>query len=173
MALHNVDKNSQDRSSPNPNTHDTSYTTGAPIINVPRPAHGIVSANYQPPGTNPSDQAALKMAYKRMVQSGTVAVINDGSTVTVTTIAHGLGYAPLAEGSINNASATDIGGLVNVPLPTFLVAHIDAVTPKVDFRVWLGAPIVDATNVYFQVLNSTGTPITVTVTYYLYQQVAG
>ena len=50
ISLHNVDKNNQDRSNPNPNTHDTNFITNAPIINAPRQAHGTDSLQYQPPG---------------------------------------------------------------------------------------------------------------------------
>jgi hypothetical protein len=97
-------------------------------------------------------------------------VVNSGTTVTFTTTPHGLGYAPLIDASINNTTISGIGSNLNQPLPTWLAADIGGTTPGVvSFNIYLSA-VVDATNVYFLMLNATGNPKTITVTYYLYQQ---
>lgn len=167
--LHNTDKNSMDRNNPQPNTHDTSYTTGFPIVNVPRPAHGIVSTNYRTPGGKPPATPALFSGYKRLVASETVELIASGATLTTTTAAHNLGYAPLVEAAINDATVSGISGLVNVPLP--LIVQGSTSGGNVLIQMWL-FPLVDATNVYFQLYNATGNSISLGITYYLYQQTA-
>lgn len=161
MALHNVDKGNVDRSTPRPNIHDTIE------VNMGRMAHGTNSVNYLKPGELPSSQSALYGGNKRLVQSGDVIIQGDGTNVTVSSFAHNLGFAPLAEGSVNNANVTNITGQVNVPLPTWL--GTDLTGTSIAFTMWLSI-MADATNVYFYTLNKTGSPFAVTVTYYLYQQ---
>ena len=102
MALHNVDRNSMDRSNPNPNTHDVNYITNAPIVNIPRPAHNTLSVNYLANQT-PSTLTPLKNGQFRIV-----AVVTGTYTINATdasngyanlSLAHNLGYKPSVEGS--------------------------------------------------------------------------
>jgi len=168
-ALHSIDRSSSDRGTPAPNYHDASYISGgAPIINVPRAAHKTASVNYVSSVTNASTQSGTFNGYKILVQKGTMTVNGSGTTI-VTTLAHNLGYAPLVEGAINNASVSNISGKVNIPLPTWL--NVNLAGANILLSVW-GSMMVDATNVYVYTLNTTGSNVSYTVTYYLYQQQA-
>lgn len=163
MALHFVDKHSMDRGNPTPNRHDTIEDT------IGRMAHGTTSMNYLPPGQVPDTQTPLYSGFKRLVASDTAEIVNDGSAETVTAVAHGLGYAPLVEGAINNATVTNIAGKVNIPLPAW--AKVETSGGSVQFTIWISI-MCDATNVYFYSVNGTGSPFSLAATYYLYQQQA-
>ena len=165
MALHNIDRNSEDRGSPAPNTHDVHSMTGVGIVNVPRQAHNTLSTAYTPPGVVPSAQASLG----QFIASGIANVTGDGSLVSVTTVPHGLGYAPIVTGVMNHVSVTDISNRVSVFLPTWVAANISG--GAISFTIWLSA-MADDTNVYFYMINATGSPKSLNVTYYLYKQPA-
>ena len=166
MALHNVDKSlGGDRSNPQPNTHDTSFITGFPVINVPRPAHGTLSTNYTEQGSAPTNTAGLFS----FLESGVMEVINDGSVSTITSEPHGLGFTPIAFGSLNNATTTGINDPVNIPLPGWLGVGFSG--GAINFTVWASV-MADALNVYTYTLNASGSPVTFFVTYYLYKQPA-
>lgn len=162
MAIHSVDKNANGRGNPTPNTHDTIGTPN-------RMAHGTNSINYLPPGQPPSSQTSLKSGQYRPVLTDQIELINNGGTLTTTTVPHNLGYAPTVKASLNDSTVTGIPGLANLELPTFTQATISG--GNVTFQTWLYT-LSDDTYVYFQFLNATGTPITLTLTYYLFQQAA-
>lgn len=162
MAIHSVDKSSDGRDNPKPNTHDT-------IEDTFRQAHGTNSVNYVTAPDSFSAQSAILGGNARLVASGTLTVENDGSTTTVASVPHSLGYTPLVIASLNNATITAVPEIVSIPLPTWASAAIAG--GNVVFQIWLEAMAsVDA--VYVQMLNASGNPITITVTYYLYQQAA-
>lgn len=175
MSLHDVDKGSFDRGSPIPNHHDQ-------IIDGAHKNHGTNSANYTTDattspsgGTNtgtPGGGATVAAGFKRLVLTCPMTVTNNGATLTTATLAHGLPFVPVVEASIDNANTTIAGGTAtgaSIPLPTFTSASIAGA--QVQFGTWLTA-FGDATNVYVNMLNATGSPVTITVTCYLYQRVS-
>lgn len=178
MAIHDVDKNSSERTAPIPNTVDSMGT-------LPRMAHNTNSINYTTDatddptgGTNTGTAgggAVIKAGFKRLVAVCTIGVVNDGSTITTAQIDHNLGYVPIVEAVVENGSATIATGTatgVSMPLPLFTNATFDLVTPKINFQTWLYA-FANSTTMYVNMANSTGTPITTTVTCYLYQKAVG
>lgn len=139
------------------------------------PAHGTTSVNYTtnaiPPGTNDG----LRPGFKRQVATDNILVtwVAGGSmgTTTVSSFAHGLGYTPLIEVSINHANV--IGSIVlndvSIPIPTGL-AITTGTSLAVGFPIWVEA-WVDSTNLYLITWAANGAPGgTLIYTYYLYQQ---
>lgn len=155
MAIHDVGSG-DNRDNPEPNTHD-------------RPKDNIHTA--MPFTHNTGTTAIIRQAY-----SGVVKVINDGSPLTTTSFSHGLYFTPIVLISLDNASESIAGGTatgVKLPGPFFTSASIGGVTAGVvTFATWVYG-FADATNVYINFLNATGTATTVNVTYYLLQQAAG
>lgn len=109
MALHSVDKGSIDRGSPRPNTFDKLVDTAG------IPAKGTVSTQYVGVGTQVTNQSSVG----QFVKSGVMGVTPTAAAETITSVAHGLGYAPIALGALNNATITGISnsGTTSIPLP--------------------------------------------------------
>lgn len=171
MGLHNIDKNSMDRTSPTPNTHDT-------LQDVLRPAHSTTSLN---PVTDSSSASYTPTAEKGTLQvvARGVATINytasSGNASTQITVP---GVANLVEGyyihyATNPKSVIDAGA----PLPYL---EFDATSGAMLLHVLLlyGAPGVsgDPPPLYAQVfIPSTSTYYasnkTIKVSYIIYSQV--
>jgi hypothetical protein len=166
MSLFNIDRESLDRSNPQPATHDEAYVTGHPIIDTPRPAHGTLSTQYISPGQQATNLSSLG----QFVQTGIISGALSGSAEEAFSVPHGLGYAPYPTGILNGYSITGISGTdLAIPLPSFLNASLGG--GAITFSEW-GMMIADATNVYFYVLNADGGTGSFRVTYYLYKQMA-
>lgn len=173
MGLHDVDKNSDDRTSPVVNAHDLGPDR--------RMAHGTNSVNYQTAASPAFGAAQIQGGNSRLVGADVVRVIApDGTTgvitITTTTYHHNLGYAPKAEAYLNNRQINN-GGSYNIPLP--LDISVGANTGGTG-----GAPeylgvirtmyyATDATSFYV-ITYSSGSALagTYDVTFYLYQQTA-
>lgn len=177
MSLTDVDKNSEDRSTPIPNHTDT-------VINGATKAHGTLSSNYTSDatttpvgGTNSGTAGGGKTVasgYKQLVLTVPVTVVNSGGTVTTATLAHPLGYVPIVEASLDNATISTAGGSVSgasLPLPGFTSADLST-SNEIKFATWLYA-FADINNIYVNMLNTTGSPISITVTCSLYRRVSG
>lgn len=175
MAIHDVDKHSDDRTSPAVNAHDAQNIDQ-------RMAHGTNSANYTTDATGTpaagvaaGGGAGVKYGFKRAVLIVPMTVTNNGATLTTATASHPLGYVPKVEADIENATVSTAGSPVTgatQPLPIFTSASIGgALAGAVTFSTFLYA-FADASNVYVNLLNATGNPVTVTVTCYLYQRLA-
>jgi hypothetical protein len=166
--IFDVDKSSDDRGTPKPNSHDR-LTPGSV------PARGTLSTNYTTALPNISGLPASQLGALTLVQVNTATVVNTGATLTTAQASHGLGYVPVVLAFINNANITVAGGTVtgaSLMLPTFTSASIGGVTSgAVTFGTWLQA-FTDVNNVYINLYNATGNPVTVTITYYLYRQLA-
>jgi len=170
MALHDVDIVNPDRGAPVPNAHDHASED--------RMAHGTNSTNYVTqatpiPGAAVGGGASVKLGFKRCVGIIVLTVGGNASTLNTASAPHGiLTYIPKVEADLEGATITTAGGSATgaaVPLPAFTSASIGGVTAGVvTFGSWLQA-FTDATNVYVNLYNATGSSITVTVTCYLYQ----
>jgi len=177
MALHDVDRNSEDRGTPAPNHTDK-------VIDGAHKAHGTNSVNYVSDatpsysgGTNTGSVGGgnpIRYGYKKLVSNVSFTLVNDGSTLTTGSIAHGLNYVPVVELLFENASLTIAGGGgsvtgATVPGPFFAGADIGSdVSGVVSFTSWIYA-FADATNIYVNMLNATGSPITLHPTLLVYQ----
>jgi len=175
MAVHDVDRNGPDRGNPNPNTHDLNFvSSGGPIINTPRPAHGTNSVNPVTDATS-TDQASLLSGIGQLVKTGSVTMTLNGSATTTVSFSHGLGYTPYMIAAINNATSTIATGTatgVSLFLPTFLIANIGTdVAGVVTFQTYLYG-FANSTTVYFNCLDAGANSGHVTITYYLYRQAA-
>lgn len=161
MAIHDRGKPG---ATPQPNSHD---------LQGVRMAHGTNSVNYTTDATDTSKTSGILSGIGQLVQTDTVNVPNNGATQTHVTVPHNLGYVPFMMSAVNNASISDANGVVSsnasVFLPTSLSTFIDTVDNIIVFRVWLFG-FADETNAYFIMTNSTGSPVSIDVTYYLYRQ---
>lgn len=164
MSLLDVDKGNDDRGRPSVNKHDE-LLVGSVM------ARGTNSTNYTTdvptPSTNPT---GTQLGTLSLVQTNIAAVINDGAPLSTSITPHGLPFTPYMISALNGAtlgSYTD----VSLNLPTFLSETTSTGAGTVSFSSYLYG-FVDDTYVYFQILNATGSPITVDVTYYLYRQLA-
>jgi hypothetical protein len=163
--LFDIDKDNADRGTPSVNTHDK---LPADVMM----ANGTLSTNYILSSPNPNGIQGVQLGALSLVQVGTAVISNNGSTLTTQTQNHGLGFAPYMVAALNNASISGISNPINLLLPTFLSASAGGVTTgAVTFGSYLYG-LVDQYNAYFQMINATGSPISVTVTYYLYRQSA-
>jgi len=168
MGLFDVDKHSQDRGAPTPNSHDV-------VSKDAIKAHGTISSNYRTDASGSTDSGIL-MGLLRPVKTGTVTVVLDGGTLNTARVAHGLGFKPFMLAAIEHATATTAFGDatgVSFFLPTYLEANLsnpDGLSPQeIRFGIWLEA-FVNDTYVYANVLNAMGITGSTTVTYYLFQQ---
>lgn len=167
--LFDVGKGADDRSDSKPNTHDTLIPGAHKAKGTTSENHvgGLLASAVNANNENTAGPSALRSGFGRLIQANTVEVINDGSSQTVTSIAHNLGFTPVMVSTLADAAVTNVPEAVSIFLPTFLT--LSTVGGYVQFSSYiLGFP--SANNVYFQLINGTGNPISVLVTYYLYQQ---
>lgn len=117
----------------------------------------------------------------KIVQKGTGTIVNNGSTVTTGKIAHGLGFVPVALGFLSNATNSVVGTGLGIPLPIYTNASIDTILgaatasgnplPIIAFQTYLSV-MADELFFYVFLINSTGSPVTYEVTYFLLQESA-
>lgn len=170
MALHDVDKNSADRGSPMPNTHDVQTSA--------RMAHGTNSVNYVTDATPSVTGGNILSGNARLVSSGVTqcdaSAGNDSTIVSDTfSIPHNLGYNPIVTAWLNNAS---VG--FNLPLPIILSSTVGSTSGTLDGVAFLATNRwmtygADEDNFYV-IIYTVGSSMIATsyfVTYYLYQQV--
>jgi hypothetical protein len=167
MSIHDVSKHDDQRLDPKANASDT---------RAQRDAHGTNSVNYVSDataapvsGVSAGGGDGVKAGLKQLVAICPLNVVNDGSSLTTATISHRLGYAPKVEADIENATLTTASGSVsgaNVAVPIFTAASIAG--GNVTFQTFVYA-FADASNVYVNLLNGTGSPTTIKVTCYLYR----
>lgn len=176
MTLIDFDHQNHDLSHPMPRTHDV-----LPHDTVM--ARGTNSINYITPATSSGEQTgdssstagggtSIKHGFKRLVATVPVTMTNDGSTLTTSYVRHNLGYVPMIEASIENATSTIAGGTafgLSLPLPTWLGLHTDTGAGFVYMHDWMEAFANDQ-YMYINYYNATGNPVTITVTCYLYQR---
>lgn len=105
-----------------------------------------------------------------IMKADTVNVQNDGSARTVTTIPHGLRFAPQVAAFLNNVNISGPGDAinltnVNIPLPSWL--SISESGGNVVFPIYCNV-YADDENVYIDIFNATGTPTSILpITYQL------
>lgn len=160
--IHDVDKNSDDRSSPSPNIFDK-----LPADTVM--ARGTQSTNYTTAPPNTQGIPGVQLGVLSLVQVGVANVVASGAAETVTTVQHNLGFAPYVIGAINGATVTGISGLVNVFLPTWLA--VTTTEGNITFVIYTST-MSDNTSLYIYTINASGGPFSIEVTYYLYRQQA-
>lgn len=159
MALFDVDKNSEDRSSPSVNSHDN-LVSGAFM------ARGATSMNYTTVNPNTAGNKAIQLGLGRLVQVTNFTLISTGSPQTIASTAHGLNFTPNVTAALNGATVGAISN-VDIQLPCFISANITGGAVQItDYLFYY----VDATNVYIHYLSGDGTPITINGTFYCYQQ---
>lgn len=108
----------------------------------------------------------------KIVAKDVNTLVNDGSTQTVLTIPHNLGFVPIALCFLNNSTIGTIGTNLSLQLPTFTEASIGGVTAGVvTFAAYLFS-VVDQTNLDIVLFNATGAPKSYDITYYLLQETA-
>lgn len=171
MALHDVDKESENRGTPKPNHTDQ-------LIDGSRENHGTLSANYVSDAT-PTGSTQFKNAVLTVVGSGSTTITGQSvSSSSVgalqgessVTIPHGLPFIPGILGY-------EFSGGVYTPLGTFGSTQTNG--------NWIGQDViiaeVDSTNVYIFVQTTllvlvagatSFVPSTYQVRYYLFQQTA-
>lgn len=170
MAIHHTDKNSPARTAPYPNIHDTQDVT--------RMAHGTNSVNYITDASPTFNGPSILYGNARLVQSGTVTVVTPNGTsgtitTTTTTLAHNLGYTPLATAFMNNIQPVGYG----ITLPIW-VSFGNNTGGSGGAPEYLGiirymTYAVDATNFYVLTYSSgVAVAANYTITFYLYQQIA-
>jgi hypothetical protein len=173
VTLWDIDKHNLDRGSPDPNSHDNQH-----LDVVRRSAHGTHSINPQVVGIGGDSPILGGTAH--LVKSGVIRVTTpDGTpgqiTTTTTTVAHNLGYAPLAQAFMNNSQINGVGSF-NLALPLItsfannangdvateylaIITHMRVSTDTENFYVFTyGSGIQVGTDFY--------------VSYYLYRQEA-
>lgn len=109
--------------------------------------------------------------FKRLVATCPVTITNNGSDLTTVTVPHGLSFIPLVEGSIDDASDTIESGPVtgvSVAFPTIQQAVVSGGVVQVPILIYA---LSDATNIYVNLLNATGSPVSYSITCYLYQRI--
>jgi hypothetical protein len=145
-------------------------------------AHGTNSVNYVTSPQAFNTQSGILAGNARLVKTGvTTAVIPNGIsgqiTTTITTVAHNLGYAPLAQAYLNNANISGSVQHVNLALP-FIISAGDNTGGTGGAPDYIGIIsfmqyATDATNFYVVTYSSGSmTATSINVTYYLYQQQA-
>jgi len=166
MSLHDVDKTGGRRSASKLNQNDSLSQ---------RMAVGTPSVNYTTQ-ENASSNAQLFGGNARLIKTDTVQVVApDGTagviTTTTTTVAHGLGYAPIVTAYMNNI----LGGGYGIQLPMWVSfgANTDGVGGAPEYlgviRYMTFAS--DTTNIYILTYSSGSAVATnYTITYYLWQQ---
>lgn len=125
-------------------------------------------------------------SFRIVVGPITTGITTSGNSVDTVTIAHGLGYAPIPFGFMNDVTITGPSGIItnngNLPLPTWVSLTGDTIKstatnsgvalPIIAFKIYVQI-VSDATNVYILLINATGSGgTTYNVTYYLTQQPA-
>jgi hypothetical protein len=174
MSLFDVDKIGPKRNTPSPNTHDT-------ILEGAVTAHGTNSVNYTTDATVSGSGPKIYGGIDRLIKSGVATVVipngNPGHiTLTTTTVAHNLGYAPKAVAVLNNSQING-GGAYNIQLPAPLslgdnTGATGGAPEYLGFVSYMGYAT-DGTNFYVLTYSSGGmVGTTYLVTYYLYQQTA-
>jgi hypothetical protein len=161
MSILDVDRGHAERLNPMPNVGDKVFQ---------QMAHGIVSVNYKTPLTDDTTQQQLQTGFGQLVQQNTIEIVNDGSALTTNANAHGLGYVPIAVASIPAANVTSaFGTITGASLFLPQAPDISVSGGIVQFKSWL-YHYVDNEAIYFNLVNGTGSPRTIFVTYYLYRQ---
>lgn len=107
----------------------------------------------------------------KIVQSGSVSFAFTSSTISTGTVVHGLRFAPMVLAFLNNVGISGIASNANLPLPTWVGATLDTTNHIVNFSSYISA-FTDPQNLYFTLLNASGSPITLPITYYLLQETA-
>lgn len=170
MGIHDVNKG-EHGGAPTPNAHDKT--------DVPRPAHGTNSVNYQTAASPSSTGPGIFGGNARLVASGVARVVTpDGATGTITqtttTVPHNLGFAPIPWATMNN-SAIGGQGAFNIPLPLMVslgnnTGGTGGASEYLGLIRWMYYAV-DGTNFYI-ITYSSGVAIAATydITYYLYQQ---
>ncbi len=105
-----------------------------------------------------------------VVLTGTTTLGSAGDSITTKTIAHNLGFKPTVQAFLNDASISfiDNGGHTNIPLPAWLGLDINSAVSGGVVQTAFIDVMVDATNVYFNLYNATGSAIgDLDITYYL------
>lgn len=160
----------------------------------------MAASTFQPPihldpNQDPSQQSAfinenfqtitstLETNSFRIVQEAQVSSSNSGNTISVKTIPHNLGFAPIPFVYLTGQTRT-LGSLVitnaNIPLPTWgLTLFLDTVLatatqsgtarPFTPFQIYFDC-VADATNLYIFIFNASATPVNYNFQYYLVQQ---
>lgn len=176
MALHSVDKNLNSRSKPYPNSHDLFVDHQGAVQPM---AHATPSVQYTQPGfvpqtmTGPGGTQIPLASLGQFLATGTMNCTPTGSLEDVFSIPHGLGYAPIVIGMMNNSTVTGISdnGTTTVMLPTWLKSAIGTVGGSSVFLFTKYATMMsDPTSVFCYLVNPSADTTPFAITYYLYKQ---
>lgn len=105
----------------------------------------------------------------KVVKTGIEFVESNGAPISYSTVAHGLGFAPVPLVYLNDVNLSPIAAHANIPLPTYSNVTVDTSNQRINFGTWLHA-IADADNLYVVLFNSLGISIKLNYKYFLLQE---